>query len=126
MTRDLKKQSKDYKEGYMNGYSKAKRKYKKLSDFNRLAAFEACWNPIITREPTDEEREENPDWTFMYDCKMPDDGEEVLVTTMYGDVRLDVWCNDSAGAYFETYCDDDEVLAWAHLPKPYEGLTEER
>lgn len=77
------------------------------------------WTPIKTREMTEEEKEDYPDSDFMYDCKMPDDGEDVLVTTWGGSVALDTFCRDN-GCYFETYCDDGDVIAWQPLPKPYE------
>lgn len=83
------------------------------------------WIPIETRELTEEEKEEYPDATFMYDCKLPEDGEEVLVTTWSGDVSTDTFCRDD-GCYFESYCDEGDVIAWMPKPKPYkEGGEEE-
>lgn len=83
------------------------------------------WIPIKTRELTEEEKEEYPDCEFAYDCKLPDDGEEVLVTSRCGYVALYTFCIDE-GCYFENYCDDGDVIAWQHLPKPYkeEGAEE--
>lgn len=80
------------------------------------------WVPIVTRPPTEEEKEEYPDCDFMYDCILPDDGEEVLVTTICGDVVEDTFCRDGDyGCYFENYCDEGDVLAWQPKPKPYKG-----
>lgn len=76
------------------------------------------WIPVKTRPLTEEEKEIYPDYTFIYDCRMPEDGEEVLVTTIFG-VSTDTYCADDCGCYFENYCDDGEVLAWKHLPEPY-------
>lgn len=76
------------------------------------------WIPIKTRPLTEEEKEEYPDCDFMYDCKLPEDGEEVLVTTSSGYVALDTFCRDD-GCYFECYCDQGDVLAWQPKPKPY-------
>lgn len=77
------------------------------------------WIPIKTRELTEEEKEEYPDCTFMYDCPLPEDGEEVLVTTWAGGVDLDTFCRDD-GCYFENYCDEGDVVAWMPKPKPYD------
>lgn len=84
------------------------------------------WIPIKTRPLTDEERKENPEVLFYYDCPLPDDGEEVLVTTFLGDVRMDCFYRDPEdGCFFETYCDEDDVKAWARIPKPYKAESEE-
>ena len=86
------------------------------------------WIPIKTRPLTEEEKEEFAkefgddvidDW--MYDCILPEDGEDVLVTTRSGEVCIDTFCRDWRGCYFETYCDEDDLLAWAYLPEPYKG-----
>lgn len=85
------------------------------------------WIPIKTRPLTEEEKAEmGTESPYMYDCPLPDDGEEVEVTTYLGDVTLDVFCRDSSdGCYFEHYCDDGEVLAWRHKPEPYKAESEE-
>lgn len=76
------------------------------------------WIPIKTRELTAEEKEECPDITFMWDCPLPDDAQDVLITTKWGDVRLCTFCVDDLGSYFDEM-DDDDVLAWMPLPEPY-------
>lgn len=96
-------------DSYKKGYENAKKEYERP---------QGEWIPIKTRKLTDEEKEEYPDSEFMYDCKLPDDGEEVLITTSGGHITLDTFCRDE-GCYFETYCDEDDVLAWMPLPKPY-------
>lgn len=75
------------------------------------------WIPVKTRPLTEEEKEVYH-YSFMYDCRMPEDGEEVLVTTKYG-VCTDIYSWDSCGCYFECHCDDGEVLAWKRFPQPY-------
>ena len=77
------------------------------------------WITIKTRPLTEEEKEAFPDCSYMYDCQMPEDGQEVIVTTRWG-VRFDIYCKDVDGSYFESYCDDGEVLAWMPFPRPYE------
>lgn len=82
------------------------------------------WIPVKTRSLTEEEEEIYPDYTAIYDCRMPEDGEEVLVTTKYG-VYADRYYWDDCGCYFEDHYDDGEVLAWKRFPEPYkEGDTE--
>ena len=85
------------------------------------------WIPIKTRPLTEEEKAEmDTESDYMYACPLPDDGEEVEVTTYLGDVTLDVFCRDSSdGCYFEHYCDDGDVLAWRHKPEPYKVESEE-
>lgn len=91
---------------------------------SQIAAAETVegfkWIPIKTRPLTEEERKENPDALSYYDCPLPNDGEEVFVTTFLGDVRMDVFYRDPDGSFFETYCDEDDVKAWARKPKPWE------
>lgn len=82
------------------------------------------WIKIKTRPLTAEELEElGSEVEFMYDCDMPEDGQEVLVTTSDGQVDLDIFNRDADGAcYFETYYGTSDVLAWQPLPGPWEGL----
>lgn len=78
------------------------------------------WIPIKTRPLTEEEKTEmGTESDYMYDCPLPENGEEVEVTTHLGDVTMDIFCRESGGCYFENYCDDGDVLAWRHKPEPY-------
>lgn len=95
-----------------------------------IEALEQKWIPIKTRPLTDKEKEEYADLgysedsiNFMYDCHLPEDGEEVLITTIYDEVRTDTFYRDD-GCYFETYCDEDDVKAWMPLPEPYKAESE--
>ena len=84
------------------------------------------WIPIVTRPMTDEEKEYYTDLEYpiefmmTYDCPMPDDGQEVLITTSTGYVTTDTYYIDEGG-YFENYCDEGDVKAWQPLPKPYKA-----
>lgn len=85
------------------------------------------WIPIKTRPLTEEEKAEmDTESPYMYDCPLPDDGEEVEVTTYSGDVAMDIFCRDPEGCYFEHYCDDGDVLAWKHKPEPYKAESEDK
>lgn len=78
------------------------------------------WIPLKTRPATEEERRNGME--DVLNCQLPDDGEDVLVSTKYDGVRMDTFYNDSDGCYFES-CDIDEVRAWMRLPEPYEEVT---
>ena len=73
---------------------------------------------------TDEEREYYKEWSdveegaMIFDCPLPEDGQEVLVS--YGGyVCVDTFCKDD-GCYFEGV-DIDDVDAWMPLPLPWKG-----
>lgn len=89
------------------------------------------WIPIEERPLTDEEKEYYTDHEYpvefmmMYDCPMPDDGQEVLITTSTGYVTTDTYYIDEGG-YFENYCDEGDVKAWQPLPEPYKAESEEK
>lgn len=111
-------------------------------DFNELAKLaragkihtfcmtdEEEWVPIKYRPMTNEEFEEYrngfgnpdevPDGIRVFDCPMPSDGQEVLVTLKNGEVVIDTFYNDGCCLYFEIWCDDGDVIAWQPLPEPY-------
>lgn len=84
------------------------------------------WIPIKTREMTQEELEtigEEIDADIIFECELPEHGQEVLITTRWGTVEKTTFCNDY-GAYFEDYEDSDDVAAWAPLPEPYNAESE--
>ena len=88
------------------------------------------WIEITSRPGTEEEYQD-----FLYrggDCpredfrvytsELPEHGQEVLITTSWGDVVIDIFYNDVDSCYFENHEDPDEVIAW--MPKP-EGFKPE-
>lgn len=84
------------------------------------------WIPVRFHKITDEERQENgypEEWETMFDCKMPDDGQEVLITTRSGYVMLDTAYDDAVGSFLDSYGDWLDVLAWMPLPEPYREDT---
>ena len=81
------------------------------------------WIPIKTRPMTEEEKEYYSEYLFegnglIYECPLPDDGQEVLITSKYGSVDKTTFYTDY-GNYFENYEDYDEVIAWQPLPEPF-------
>lgn len=55
----------------------------------------------------------------MFDCQMPEDGQEILISTKYGHIFLDTCVFDDCYG-LEEYGDWNDVLAWMPIPKPYE------
>lgn len=90
-----------------------------------IAEQEQKWIPMTTRPMTEEEKEkyreqlEYVDDAVIFNCSLPDDGQEVLIT-VYGETELDTFYNDAIdGCYFENR-DIEDVTAWMPKPKPYE------
>ena len=83
------------------------------------------WIPIKTRPLTAEEKEyctEHGAYYFdsIFDCHLPEDGQEVLITTNNGEVETVTFYNEGDdGSYFEYYEGEGEVLAWQPKPEPY-------
>lgn len=87
------------------------------------------WIPITFRQADDEEYKdfiERHDYIHMsreeckvYDCQMPYDGQEVLVTTCGGYVCEDVFCADPDYYGFENCSDPDDAIAWMPKPRAY-------
>lgn len=95
-----------------------------MSDLIRQAEAVQGWIPFKTRPLTDEEKQEYPDWAYIFDCPLPDDGEEILLSNgKY--VWTDTFINDGE-CYLDGGDDIDDGMAWMHLPKPYEPKTERR
>lgn len=82
------------------------------------------WIPVATRPLTEEEKQEIEEQgerycRFMYDCELPDDGQEVLITTSGDYVIGTTFHNEGIdGCYFECYEDESDVKAWMPLPEP--------
>ena len=87
------------------------------------------WIAIKTRKPTEEEVQEymndpyfgidDPADLMFFDCEMPKDGQEVLITTSWGHVCIDTYVHEYGA--FEDHEDHEDVVAWMPLPKPYKA-----
>lgn len=88
-------------------------------------AVQGEWIPFTRRPMTEEEQKDYPNCTFILDCVLPDDGDEILVSNGRF-VWMDTFCNDIDGCYLDSGDDIDEDMAWMPLPKPYEPKTERR
>lgn len=100
-----------------------------MSEYSKQIVQEAAeeyngsWIAIKTRPMTEAEKEYYSEYLFdgnglIYECPLPDDGQEVLITSKYGSVDKTTFYTD-CGNYFENYEDYDEVIAWQPLPKPF-------
>lgn len=75
------------------------------------------WIPFKKRPLTDEEKQEYPDWTYIFDCPLPEDEEEILLTNGVH-VWTDTFINDGE-CYLDGGDDIDDDMAWMPMPKPY-------
>ena len=93
-----------------------------VDDLMALPSAEAVqgWIPFTRRPMTEEEQKDYPNCTFIFDCVLPDDGDEILVSNGRF-VWMDTFCNDIDGCYLDGGDDIDEDMAWMPLPKPYKG-----
>lgn len=80
---------------------------------------EPGWIPFKKRPLTDEEKQEYPDWTYIFDCPLPDDEEEILLSNGKH-VWMDTFINDGE-CYLDGGDDIDDGMAWMSLPTPYKG-----
>lgn len=91
--------------------------------FHKLSEAVQGWIPFTRRPMTEEEQKDYPNCTFMFDCVLPDDGDEILVSNGRF-VWMDTFCSDIDGCYLDGGDDIDEDMAWMPLPTPYKGGDE--
>ena len=85
---------------------------------------EQGWIPFTRRPMTEEEQKDYPNCTFMFDCVLPDDGDEILVSNRRF-VWMDTFCSDIDGCYLDSGDDIGEDMAWMPLPEPYKEDDDE-
>jgi hypothetical protein len=82
---------------------------------------ENAWIPVKYHQISEKERAEESisnNIQCMLDCKMPDDGQEILVTngeTTWQDTSF----IDCDGYYLDSNYDWIDITAWRPLPEPY-------
>jgi hypothetical protein len=92
-----------------------------LKDDLEQGEKENGWIPVKYHQISEKEREEeflSKDIQYMLDCKMPDDGQEILVTngeTTWQDTSF----IDCDGYYLDSNYDWIKITAWRPLPEPY-------
>lgn len=93
----------------------------KLQDDLEQDEKENGWIPVKYHQISEKERAEESisnDIQYMPDCKMPDDGQKILVTN--GETTWQDTCFiDSNGYYLDGGYDWIDIMAWMPLPKPY-------
>ena len=85
---------------------------------------EQRWIPFKTRPLTKEEKEEHPEWDGILDCKLPDDGQRILVNVSvrgHESVQYDEFYTDDGNYLDSGYEIGTEATAWMPLPEPYMG-----
>lgn len=117
--------------------------YVEEEDIDRAPTVDAVerkrWIPVKTRPMDEEEKqsikpylEEHYGYTFdecdciLFDCPMPDDGQEVWVCSKCGNVWQDT-CVIDEGIGLEENGDWDDIVAWMPFerPKPWKGEANE-
>lgn len=97
--------------------------YSAIEIVNQLAEeYNNGWIAFTQREMTEEEKEVyGEDLEYILDCKLPDDGEEIIVCYKNGYVDTDTFIRDTDGCYLDSGNDFiDDVIAWMPLPAPYQ------
>lgn len=85
------------------------------------------WIPVEWHYCTDAERDEygfGKDIAVVLDCEMPNDEQEILVTTSHGYVEKDVCYIDDGYSLDSGYDWLEDIKAWKPLPEPYRGGDE--
>ena len=83
---------------------------------------ESQWIPIKWHDCTDEDREKygfSNDIVVVFDCEMPSDEQEILITTSHGYVYKDVCYIDDGFSLDSGYDWIEDIIAWMPLPEPY-------
>ena len=64
------------------------------------------WIPVKYRELTEEEKQDYPNETYIYDCELPEDAQDVIITTKYRQVVITTFYRDAEdGCWFDSYED---------------------
>ena len=115
---DLLEPDADYDDGEYWGYSIAQ-----IESAPTVDPEEDEWTPFKMRELTDEEKEMHPDADYMLDCKLPEDGDGILITVNRGkwrEVMYDVYYDDGGMSYLDSGLEiGKDAIAWMPLPEPY-------
>lgn len=91
------------------------------------------WIPVKWHNITEDEREQEgypKEWLTMFDCPMPEDEQEILVTVQGSKregryVEKDICYVDDGYSLDSGYDWIDDIVAWCELPQPYKGESEE-
>ncbi len=126
----------EWDEGVIYGYSAA---HEHICDIIKtlptIEERKTEWIPVKSRPMDEEERKEwsekvgyelEGDDAVIY-SQLPDDGQECIVCTKWGNVFIDTFHNDpDYGCFFEDHGDMDGITAWMPRPKPWKGGKDEQ
>lgn len=111
--------------GYMSNWGRkltAAIKEDLMDEINAIP-HDQQWIPFKTRPLTEDEKTEHPEWSFIIDGEIPEEGQRILVNVAYKGheaVQMDEWGWNGEGVYLESEYDiGTEVTAWMPLPEPY-------
>lgn len=111
--------------GWLEPVTKAVREFvKKHIDAQTTVNPEPHWIPFHKRPLTKEEQKEHKDWCWILDCELPDDNQEVLISSPYFGVYIDTFYNDGECS-FDGGEEIKEGMAWMPLPEPYQPKEDE-
>ena len=100
----------------------------KVAERIRVLPATEQWIPFDISPLTEEEKAEHPEWSFIINGEIPEEGQRILVNVAYKGheaVQFDTWGNDGDGCYLDSGYDiGTEVTAWMPLPEPYKGGAE--
>ena len=86
------------------------------------------WIPFKSRPLTEEEKADYPDWEYILDGRLPEDGQRILVSIKYKGheaVQMDEYVDDGGISYLDSGYDlVTEATAWMPLPEAYKGGEE--
>ena len=86
------------------------------------------WIPFVQRGMTKDEKESFGDLSFMLDCPLPDEDEEILITYKFKNelyVDVDTFMRDGSECYLDSGRDFvTEAVAWRKKPEPYQPKGE--
>lgn len=101
---------KDLQRAYDDGYEQGKQDAVK-------------WIPFRVRELDEEEKADHPEWDWILDGELPEDGQRILVNVKFKgheSVQMDEYYDDD-GCYLDSgYEIGTEVTHWMPLPEPPE------
>lgn len=113
-------------------YTNAKRACENAIDYIEGAQEGIRWIKITTAPLDEKETRAMKDFIgtalldeedlWKYSCELPEDKEEVLVTTKNGFVVMtQFFYSEGNASWFDGFEERDSAIAWAHLPEPYSG-----
>ena len=94
-----------------------------------LKAQERKWIPFVKRPLTEEEQKNHPDWCFILDGEVPEDGQEILLYRPWKNkdgyiIVMDTYLDNGDEVYLEGAMDIENGMYWMPLPEPYHKDTD--